>query len=212
MKSRQLTATYRHPLIAREGWPTLFAVAFAAVLSQALVDPLAGIIFWALWLLLLYLFRDPRRKVPSIPLAVLSPVDGQVISVGEEYDERNGCRMRLLRLAMSPLGVYSIRSPLEGKIMRQWFPGARRMSRSFGQRVKSDEGDNIILRINTGRLRRTPFCYVQSGERIGQGQRCGYVPFGAYLDLLVPDNSRLMVGEGDSVKSGVSVVARLVHE
>lgn len=211
MKTRNLGTTYRHPAIAREGWRTLAVTALAAVLFQLLVDPVIGALFWVLLLVLLYLFRDPRREVPSVPLAVLSPVDGQVVSVSEEQEPHTGRHMQRVRLAMNPLGVYSIRSPLEGKIMRQWFPKAKRAG-AFGQWLQSDEGDDIVLRINTGRLKRMPFCYAQSGERVGHGQRCGYVPFGGYLDLLVPDNTRLMVREGDKVQSGVSVIAMLLHE
>lgn len=211
MKSRQFSATYRHSAIAREGWTTLAVIALAAALFQILVDPVIGALFWVPWFLLLYLFRDPRRDVPSIPLAVLSPVDGQVISVEHEREEQSGRNMRRVRLLMNPFGVYSIRSPVEAKIIRQWFPGHRHGNRSFGQWLQSDEGDDVVLRIGPSRFRRMPSCYAQAGDRVGQGQRCGFVPYGAYLDLLLPENSRLMVREGDRVASGVSVVATLLR-
>jgi phosphatidylserine decarboxylase len=210
MKSRQFSATYRHSAIAREGWTILAVTALAAALFQILVDPVIGVLFWIPWFLLLYLFRDPRRDVPSIPLAVLSPVDGQVVAISEEREEQTGRNMRRVRLLMNPFGVYSIRSPLEAKIIRQWFPG-RRNEGAFGQWLQSDEGDDVILLIGTGRLRRIPSCYAQAGDRVGQGQRCGFVPFGAHLDLLIPENSRLRVREGDRVASGVSVVATLLR-
>ena len=31
---------------------------------------------------LLYLFRDPERSVPPVPLGIVSPVDGRVVAVG----------------------------------------------------------------------------------------------------------------------------------
>lgn len=211
MKSRQFSATYRHPTIAREGWTILAVTALAAALAQILIEPLIGALLWIPWLLLLYIFRDPRRKVPAIPKAVLSPVDGRVVAIGEEREEQTGRRMYRLRLLMNPLGVYSVRSPIEAKIIRQWFPSHQRANRAFGQWFQSDEGEDVVLRMGIGRFRRVPSCYAQAGERVGQGQRCGFVPFGAYLDLFVPENSRLKVREGDRVESGVSVLAKLVR-
>lgn len=211
MTSRHFSTTYRHPTVAREGWAVLGVTAAVAALLQMLVDPLLGALLWVPWLLLLYLFRDPRREVPSIPMAVLSPVDGRVVSIDEEREEQTGRSMHRLRLLMNPLGVYSVRSPIEAKIVRQWFPSHQRANRAFGQWFQSDEGHDVVLRMGIGRFRRVPSCYAQAGERVGQGQRCGFVPLGAYLDLLVPANSRLTVREGDRVESGVSVVATLLR-
>jgi len=56
-----------------------------------------------------------------------------------------------------------------------------------------------------------PRCYVHSGERIGQGQRCGIVPFGALVDVYVPLNSKVDIKVGDHVRAGSDTLATLVH-
>ena len=68
----------KHYIIAREGW---LPIATTVVLG-AVVQNFLGL-YWALplWfcaLALLYLYRDPNRVVPSLPLAIVSPLDGIV--------------------------------------------------------------------------------------------------------------------------------------
>ena len=52
---------------------------------------------------------------------------------------------------------------------------------------------------------------MNSGERIGQGQRCGYLPFGGVVDLFLPVESKVLVEVGQRVDSGSTVLAELIH-
>ncbi len=204
-------ARYRYPLVAREGWSYIL-VALAVALS---VNHALGV--WAaaplglLAAFLLFLFRDPPRAVPSSPLAVICPVDGEVKSIEQTTDpwvEREAIR---LTIRMGALSVYSVRSPIEGKIVRQWYPRKEMPERVYAQWVQSDENDDVVMIIKRGGLVRRPFCYTQSGERIGQGQRCGYLPFGTEVAVLLPTNCRLSVGVGDRVSSGCGILGTLVR-
>ena len=51
----------------------------AGVLVLHFIGFLQSLVFWVLVLLILVLFRDPERDVPSQPLAVVSPADGLAI-------------------------------------------------------------------------------------------------------------------------------------
>ena len=68
------------------------------------------------------------------------------------------------------------------------------------------------MAIYTRVLPRRPHCYVQSGERIGQGQRCGFMSFGARLEVYVPTNSRIDIEVGERVRAGESVIAHFIHQ
>ncbi|MGE0080384.1 MAG: phosphatidylserine decarboxylase [Thiohalomonadaceae bacterium] len=200
----------RYPIIAREGW---LPIAFFTVVGFYAWDRWSGVVAavaWTVAALLAFYFRDPPRRVPPSPLAVVSPVDGRVLAVETVRDQRLERDAIRVRLAMRPLGVFSVRSPIEGKVMRQWFP--QEDEPIFAQWVQSDEHDDVVV-ASTARSRgRRANCDAQSGERVGQGQRCGFVPFGADVEIFLPVNSRLMVQPGDHVQSGVSVLARLVHK
>ena len=82
---------------------------------------------------------------------------------------------------------------------------------SYAQWIQSDEKDDVLLIIETSRRSSRPKCYVQSGERIGQGQRCGFIRFGSQVDVLVPVSSRVSVSVGDDVLAGSDIIATLVH-
>jgi len=41
---------------------------------------------WLLFTMLLLLFRDFKRAVPAIPLAIVSSIDGKVVRVENVYD------------------------------------------------------------------------------------------------------------------------------
>ena len=73
-------------MIAREGMTPLVAVILAAVLVLHFIGWLQSLVFWALALLVLVLFRDPERDIPSQPLAVVSPADGKVVAIRNEDD------------------------------------------------------------------------------------------------------------------------------
>ena len=62
-----------------------------------------------------------------------------------------------------------------------------------------------------GRLHNVPRCYIRYGDRIGQGKRCGFIHLGGQVDVYLPEHSRPVVSEGDWVRSGSDVLARLVH-
>ncbi len=206
-----------YPLISREGWPAIFGVAALAVA----VHHFAGLA-WAvpLWLgvpALLFVFRDPERPIPALPLAVLSPVDGRVAAVGKGVDPYLGRDAVSIGIEMNRLGVYSTRSPVEGKVVQRWYTaraeaGVGSGRPRYGVQVRTDEGDDVVLAMVGGSRLRRPRCYVQHGERIGHGQRCGHILFGSRVEVYLPVNSRVDVRAGDRVMAGVSVLATLIHK
>lgn len=211
----------KQTLIAREGWgliAVLGAVAFA-------VSWYAGWWFGApLWLVVAgacFLYRDPQRAVPPLPLAVLSPVDGFIQQVDEIDDPCLERRAQRISLCMRLGGAYSVRSPIEGKVINRWVAKltSNRCERDtendpwddFGVWLRSDEQDDVVVLIAGGRFLRSPRLYAYAGDRLGQGQRCGFIRLGSRLDVLVPQESRIKVTAGERVRSGETVLAKLVH-
>ncbi|MFQ5489005.1 MAG: phosphatidylserine decarboxylase [Gammaproteobacteria bacterium] len=213
-----------YPYIARQGWPFILAAVLVALVLHFTVGEPWSLPFWLLALVLLYLFRDPTRRIPPAPLGVVSPVDGKVTAVEscrDPYLQRDAVR---IGLRMQHFGVYTTRSPVEGKIMDIWFfpagsvrPGeaavvgdASHIDR-YAIWLQTDEQDDVVLVIRVTEHRLRPRCYVHIGERIGQGQRCGMVGFGGEVNVYVPANSRIEVQPGSRVRAGSDIVATLVH-
>ena len=212
--------TYHYPLIAREGWFWI-AVAVLLAISIHVFYSWFALPLWLLVLLLLFLFRDPGRKIPAVPLGIVSPVDGKVERVESVQDAYLGRSAICITINMTLTSVYSMHSPMEGKIMEQWLAVPRKIVfqdrnestkvKTYVQWIQSDEADDVALVVETRSLMPRPRCYAHSGERIGQGQRCGYIRFGSRVHVLVPDTARIAVSVDDGVIAGADIIATLVH-
>jgi len=212
--------------IAPPGRPIALVIGVAAMV----VAMTAGLWWSALvWLLLgvaVYLLRDPVRVTTSAPLALVSPVDGRVYSVGAASDPYLRREAFLIRMRMNRRGAYVIRSPIEGKVFEQWFasgtpqsvvetgrPAEAGAARCRAVWIKTDEGDDITLVMHPGCRLCRPRFRIATGERVGHGQRCGFLLGGAALvDIFVPSSSRLDCSAGDPVLAGSTIVSTLVHK
>jgi len=203
----------RYPLIAREAWPFLFTFLGLAVFAQFFLSPTAFVLLLIVFLFLVFLFRDPSREIPSDPLAVVSPVHGIVTLVEEAEEIRLHAKTIRVQITMRLYDIYSLRGPIEGKVMEQWCssPDKNESRRHFDFHIKSDEGDNIVTAIRLRDIIRKFHVYMHSGERVGQGQRCGYLYFGGVIDVFLPLESKVQVEVGQQVKSGSTVLAHLIH-
>lgn len=199
-----------HSLIARQGVLPFLLALLGAILALHLGGLIQSLGFWALAVLVLVLFRDPDRAIPSLPMSVLSPADGKVLEVGKVPDPYLGRDSLRVSVDMSPYGVYTTRSPVEGKVLEPPRP-ADDDGNPHGVWLQTDEGDDIVLVMNKGRLRNNPQCYVRFGDRIGQGKRCGFVPVGGRVEIYLPANSIPAVTPGTPVRAGMDVIAKLIH-
>lgn len=188
----------------------MLATLAVAVLVWQFISLPASLLFWMLALLEVVLFRDPERDIPAIPLAIVSPADGKVLSitpVRDPYLERPSIRVTV---QMNPYGVFTTRSPIEGKVLEP--PNISDDGNApHGVWLQTDEGDDVVMVMSRGRLHNEPRCYIRYGERIGQGMRCGFVHLGGQVEIYLPEHSRPAVSAGDWVRSGSDVLARLVH-
>jgi phosphatidylserine decarboxylase len=199
-------------LVQREGWIGAAAMAAVGWVLYASVGIVWAMPLWVMVPLSLFIFRDPDRQVPPSPLGVVSPADGTVESVQRCEDaflERDAVR---ITVRMNRLGSYSTRSPVEGKILRIWSaPRVQEGTPEVGILVQTDEGDDVVIGLRVAGGWSRPRCYVHEGERIGQGQRCGFIRFGASVAVYLPVNSRVEVEAGDRVRAGSVIIAGLVH-
>ncbi len=195
-------------MIARQGWPFIGTASALALLVQLTAGGVWALPLWLAAGILAYLFRDPDRSIPPAPLGVVSPVDGKVIAVRQGHDPYLQREALVVDLHMNRTGVYSARSPVEGKIMEIWVVRGEGRSALW---VRTDEDDDVVLAIRVRGHPLRPRCYVHIGERIGQGQRCGIVGFGGEISVFLPANSRLLVSAGNRLRAGSDLLARLVH-
>ena len=205
-------------MFTREVWryvlPLILLGGIAHYFFVALAIP-----FYILAIVLLYLFRLPKADIPSCALCVVSPVDGEVVSIEKTTDpylNRNAVKI-CMESAIS--GSYALRSVTEGKIM-QYLAQARAGNGNSEKKesrharavwIQTDEKDDVVLVMYPGRLNKI-HCYVAMGDRIGIGQQCGTTPFGGKIDIYLPENTRLHVKAKSKAQAGADIIAEWNHQ
>ena len=202
------------PLIARAGWWFILPAVAAGLYLWAVHGWLFSLPLWLLAAAIGFLFRDPERPIPAKPLGLVSPVDGRVLAVREARDPYLQRQARCLIFGGAGSGSYTVRSPMEGKLLKQWHavPGEEKaMRRLLASWIQSDEGDDIVLVVRPRLAWLRVRSYIGPGERVGQGMRFCYVPFGARIELWVPADTRVEVQPRQRVLSGSDVAGVLNH-
>ena len=203
----------RNSIVAGEGIPYLLA----SVVATVAVGHYIGILWAALPLALvvyLYLvFRDPPRSIPAAPLGVVSPVDGEVLSVGVTENGAVGGEAQRIMIRVDHLGTYTARSPIEGKIMDLVTDVElpRESVASGGLWVRTDEGEDVVLQFSGHRFGLPPRAFLRYGERVGQGQRCAYLRLTRTAEIQLPLAARVLVSAGQRVAAGQELLAKLPH-
>jgi len=209
-------------MIAREGLAPASVVACSAAAVAYYVDPGWSLPLWVLTAFFLYLFWEIPPDIPNLPLAVLSPGNGEVVEVTEAEDpwlERDALRVRI---ALGGPGTGVLRSPVEGKVMDYWtsaqpfnVPETLRETgvspNCYSAWVQTDEGDDVVFAVSSLRPISRFKLYSAPGERIGFGQRMGFIYFGNVVDVYVPIGTRQRISAGDAVHAGSSVLGELVR-
>ncbi len=201
-------------MIVREGRPLVGALACLALLLQLVPGGSVAIVGWGAVVAVAWLLRDPRRRVNAHALGLVSPVDGTVVAAGATFDPYRETEAHEVRLRGGWLGPFVLRSPIEGQVVAQWGewrdPDTGR--RSGGAiSIRTDEHDEVVLAFSA-RLSLPRAFRAVIGERVGQGQRFGLLPFGGAARVLFSGHGRLQAQPGQRVLAGVDQVAELLHD
>ncbi|MDH5632714.1 MAG: phosphatidylserine decarboxylase [Gammaproteobacteria bacterium] len=216
-----INPTARHPILAREGWVHIVLSLLAAGGVQYYFGTVAAAPLWVAVLFMLQFFRDPHRKVPAEPLGIICPADGKVIKVDEVQDPYLDRPAKRISVFMNVFNVHANRSPIEGKVAERWYHKGQFFNAALDKAseqnernalwIQTDEGDDITVVQVAGLIARRILCYKQPGDRVGQGERYGFIRFGSRVDLYLPLTAQVKVSLGDKVKSGTDILAMLVH-
>jgi len=198
-------------MICREGWPWLIAAMIAAGVIFRIWGSVSSIPALLLIAWLFFLFRDPGRDVPANPLAVVAPVDGQVVEVVRYRDGVLPGKWKRITLRTNHLGAYTVRSPIEGAILdvREQAGDVDPARLTCGLWVRREDQDDVVLLFPGRHPRFAPKAFVRYGERVGQGQRFAYLRLASKAEVYLPATAEIRVNTGDRVLAGSSILAEL---
>jgi len=203
--------------IAPEGWPFIGPPAAAACILAAVDWWAAAAVFAVVAAAFLGFFRDPERKAPRMPGALVAPADGKVMAVAPVDDGWVGAGVRM-SIFLSPLDVHVNRSPMaavvrdveyvRGRFLAAYRPEASEVNERCTLLLEGDQG-RVAVRQIAGVLARRIVCRVDRGDKLEAGQRFGLIRFGSRTDLIAPPGTEVRVAVGDRVRGGETIMAVL---
>ena len=205
--------------IDRAGFPFVVGALVPALGLGAFGWYLSSLPFVLLALAFALFFRDPDRAAPGSTGLVVAPADGRVMVAGEPPP--GGApegRWTQLSIFLSPLDVHVNRIPVSGTVTRvDYKSGSYRAAYRPEATTENERSEvwidaptcTVVFRQITGVLVRRVVCRVRPGDAVRAGDRMGVMKFGSRIDLFLPAGTPLLVGAGDRVRAGETVLALL---
>jgi len=214
-------SSYPHPIIAREGWLHIaIAVVAAVALSFTGWWPVI-VLAWLAVAFVVQFFRDPPREAPMDLNAVLSPADGKVVLVAQTRDPYADRDALKISVFMNVFNVHSNRSPVDGEVANAWYHAGSFLNAALDKASLENERNALLLRTSegvevtcvqiAGLVARRILCYVKPGDRLGRGQRYGFIRFGSRVDVYLPPSSKPRVAVGDTVFATTTILAEIAR-
>ena len=179
--------------------------------------PLA-LLFAAALVFIVAFFRDPERRVPADPGALVAPADGRVTEVTEVIQESVWpCAMRdrfakkepgflkgrahKIGIFMSLASVHVNRAPCAGRVeavdhqpglfldARDPASSARNEATALAIADAEGRGTRVLVRQVADVLARRIVCDAAVGDVLARGQRIGMIKFGSRAEVYVPVES-----------------------
>lgn len=203
----------RNPFVAQEGIPFLLLSLASCWLAYQYLHFLWFGVALFVFAILFLIFRDPRRRIPAVPLGVVSPVDGVIVKVDLADKGVLQGEARRVVIRINSLGTYTARCPVEGKIMDlRSIAGDRVVDyQTNALWVQSDEGDDVVLQFHGYRFGLPPKSFIRFGERLGQGSRCAYLRLVRFAEVDLPLDAKIQVEPGQTVVAGRDLIGKLAH-
>jgi len=169
-----------------------------------------------LTVLVIYFFRDPERDIPEGADNILSPADGKVVDIREQYeDEFLHEKCTRVSIFLSVFNVHVNRIPISGDV--KYF---RYQKGAFVNAYKSDASEineqtvigiengkcNILFKQIAGLIARRIVCNIREGSTVNLGERFGIIKFGSRVDIFFPENVDVKVKLKEKVKGGQSII------
>ncbi|HTK37391.1 MAG TPA: phosphatidylserine decarboxylase [Pyrinomonadaceae bacterium] len=198
--------------MVKEGFPFVIIPAIIGGILLLFHWWILAVVFVLLAAFMAFFFRDPERAIPDDSNIVVSAADGRVTRIDEG---ENG---KLVSVFLSPLDVHVNRSPIAGKITKIEYvegrktPATRDNASLVNERNSlTIEGEKmtVVCTQIAGIMARRIVCWNKPGDDLDIGQRFGLIKFGSRTDVLMPDSVNILVGIGDRVVGGETIIARL---
>jgi phosphatidylserine decarboxylase len=201
------------------GYP-LAALAFGLALSPW---PYLALVPAVLAALVVYFFRDPRRRVPTEPGLLVAPCDGCVSEVTPvAHDDFVGGPAVRIGVFLSIFNVHINRAPERARVLAlRYSPGEflnalnplsalRNENLWIGLEEEQPPHRRHAVRQIAGLYARRIVCQLRTGDLVERGEQFGMIKLGSRTELIVPDHPdvEVLARVGQRVRAGTTVLVR----
>ena len=199
-------------MIVKDAFRFLVPLLVAAVVALLLHWTAAAIFFFLLAAFVAFFFRNPERRIPDDPKAIVSPADGRVVKI-----DRIGNSTKM-SIFLSLFDVHVNRSPIAGRIEAiDYKKGKFKAAYHHAASVENERnmvmvanGDlKIVFTQIAGIIARRIVFWKRVGDMVQKGELVGLIRFGSRLDILFPSTTEVTVKVGDRVHGGSTIVAKI---
>jgi len=219
--------------LAPEGWPFILIglaatgvlAALSWTLGSSMPPMLRTSLLWGAGILALltlftvFFFRNPTPDIPTGDDLVVAPGEGRVIQITqvEEPEFLKGPATRI-SIFLTVFNVHLQRAPISGEVgyrhynpgkyLAAWNPKASEENEQASIGIVSGS-HRVLVRQIAGLVARRVVTDHSEGEMVSRGDRIGIIRFGSRVDLFIPPGWEVTCREGDKVKVGETVLARI---
>jgi phosphatidylserine decarboxylase len=207
------------PKIHKEGYRFL-AIAVIITFVCLLFSKALGLITILLTIWVYYFFRDPDRISIQDDKFLVSPADGLISNIAEvdgpaelSLEDKTFIKVSIF---MNVFNCHVNRAPVSADVEEILYKPGKFLNASLDKsseenernyyRLKTKEGEDIIIVQIAGLIARRIVCEVSSKQSLIQGDRIGMIRFGSRVDIYF-SNRKLLAKLGQNVVAGESLIA-----
>jgi phosphatidylserine decarboxylase len=200
--------------MVRDGYLYALPLLLAAVLIGWLTSPGWAVPAVLLASFFLWFFRDPRRDIPQVVGAVVSPGDGKVTDISTVIV--NGEQRKRISIFLNVFNVHVNRSPISGVIREVRYQKGKFLNAMGANSAEENEqnivtvegeGHTVVFKQIAGLIARRIVFTKRVGDTVTRGERVGLIKFGSRVDVLMEPGVQVAVKLGDHVKGAATILA-----
>ena len=209
------------PKLHKEGHKFL-TISLIATFVLLLFSKLLGLIGIIISIWVFYFFRDPERFPMKDNNFLIAPADGMICQISEDVSgpkelSLENEKFTKVCIFMNVFDCHVNRFPIDCKVDEVFYKPGEYLNASLDDaslknerniiKITSTLNDKIVVTQVAGLVARRIISYCNSEDKFEQGQRFGIIRFGSRVDLLFPNNFRVLVKKGQTVVGGESLLA-----
>ena len=206
--------------IHKEGY-RFVAIAAVVTFILLLINNYLGLLALVVTIWVYYFFRDPDRFPIKDESYLVSPADGKITQIIETNGPKElGLEQKKytrISIFMDVLCCHVNRVPFTGTVEKIFYKPGKYINATLDKasednernylKLKSSNGDEVILVQIAGMIARRIVCDVKEGDSFNQGDKFGMIRFGSKVDIYL-QNYNLLVCKGQNTVAGETLLAQ----